>query len=55
MADSTVAFIGAEGDGTSNLTGKVYFIKYSATKNWWLGIDEKYMGVFDDPSRLYHR
>ena len=48
VADTTVAFIGAEGDGTSNLPGKVYFIKYSATQNWWLGVDEKYMGIFDD-------
>lgn len=48
VAGTTVAFIGAEGDGTSNLPGKIYFINYNSTKNWWLGVNEKYMGVFDD-------
>jgi hypothetical protein len=45
---TTVAFISAQGDGTTNLPGKIYFVKYNSTKNWWLGVDENYMGEFDD-------
>jgi len=48
VAGTTVAFISAEGDGTNNLPGKIYFIKYNENKNWWLGVDEMYMGQFDD-------
>ena len=48
VGGNITAFIGAEGDGTSNLPGKIYFVNYSATKNWWLGVDKNYMGVFDD-------
>ena len=44
----TTAFISAEGNGTSGLPGKIYFVNYSTTKNWWLGVDQYYMGVFDD-------
>ena len=47
VGDTTVAFISAEGNGSNALPGKVYFIKYSSTKNWWLGVDENYMGQFD--------
>ena len=39
MGSETVAYIGAEGDGTTNLPGKIYSAENSATKNWWLGID----------------
>ena len=39
VGNETVAYIGAEGDNTTNLPGKIYSIENSATKNWWLGID----------------
>jgi len=45
---TTVAFIGAEGNSNNNLPGKVYFVQYNANKNWWLGVDENYMGPFDE-------
>jgi len=48
VGNVTTAFIGAEGNGTSSLPGKIYFVDYSATKNWRLGVDQYYMGVFDD-------
>ena len=48
VAGTTVAYISAEGDNTTNLPGKIYFVKYNATKNWWLGVDELYMGIFDE-------
>ena len=48
VGSETVAYIGAEGDGTTNLPGKIYFIENSATKNWWLGIDPQYRGVFEN-------
>ena len=48
VGNETVAYIGAEGDNTTNLPGKIYFIENSATKNWWLGIDPQYRGPFEN-------
>ena len=52
VGDETVAYVGAKGNLISNNAGKIYFIKKSNTKNWWLGTNELYMGVFD-PTLTY--
>ena len=47
VAGTIVAFVGASGNETTSLPGKIYFVEYNQDKNWWLSIDPLYMGEFD--------
>ena len=48
VGEKTVAYIKASGNIENTNPGRLYFIEYSANKNWWISTDPQYMGVFDN-------